>query len=579
MPLDLRHETPEGAQDITKLKQQNIQLQHLLKYKDEVELPAIRAQIQKAQAELQAMRIQAEEFGRQEEFTGKRTGMVHLDREGRVMRINAFALEVLGLTLPQAIGRYIRELAVHVESGRPIFGDIEYYLEPEGRESEWEKEIPVQRGEKRYFQFRSRQLGGTRLISIQDVTDLRIWESRVKAIIGSAKDGIALVDESGVIRVTNARFGKLFGLNWRQFTGMQFSIAAELLQYHFVQPSDFMAFLSRVQEEPQIHLEKLFEMAMPTPGAYQIFTRPIEDEQNRHIGRVWFMTDVSRFKEMEKTLTANAMELEDKVRQRTEQLSLQNSELALIRQEFDLELDMAKQVQQGMLPKSLPNIPGWELAEFYKPTYKVSGDYYDVEWLDEDHLFLLMTDVSGHGVPAALVTAMAKMAFDRRVRKGKSVSQILTDVNIDLCGAIKTEHYLTAFAGILEISTGKLQYSRVCHPYPILCRHRSPSLDHLKMRGGFFLGMFEDTTFTEEEVTLLPGDQLFIYTDGVHESMNPRDELFGRKRLESVVHRHAHLGSHEVIAQVQKERERFAEGRQPQDDITLISIRRTTASG
>jgi serine phosphatase RsbU (regulator of sigma subunit)/PAS domain-containing protein len=574
MPLDSRHDAPDPAQDITKLKQQNIQWQHLLKYKDEVEIPGLKGQMLKVQGDLQAARNQLDEFAKQEEFTGRRTGILHLDRDERVMRINAFALEVLGLTLNQAMGRSIRELAVHAQSGRPIFGDIDYYLEPEGRESEWEKEISLQRGEKRYFQFRSRLLSGTRIISIQDVTDLRIWESRVKAIIGSAKDGIALVDESGVIRVCNNRFGKLFGLNWRQFTGMQFSIAAELLQYHFTLPSEFMAFLSKVQEEPQIHLEKLFEMAMPVPGAYQIFTRPIEDEQNRHIGRVWFITDVSRFKEMEKTLTANALELEDKVRQRTEQLSIQNSELVQMRQEFEVELDMAKQVQQGMLPKALPSIAGYELAAHYKPTYKVSGDYYDVEWLDEDHLFVLMTDVSGHGVPAALVTAMAKMAFDRRVRKGKSVSQVLADVNIDLCGAIKTEHYLTAFAAILEISTGKLQYSRVCHPYPVLYRHRTRDLEHLKMRGGFFLGMFEDTTFSEEEVVLNPGDQLFIYTDGVHESMNPRDELFGRKRLEAVVQKHAHLGAPEVIAQVQKERDRFAEGRQPQDDITLFSIRR-----
>jgi serine phosphatase RsbU (regulator of sigma subunit)/PAS domain-containing protein len=583
MALDLRMDSGDGSQDFTNLKQQNIQLQHLLKYKDEVELPILKGQMQKLQGDLQGVRNQLEEFSRQEDFTGKRTGILHLDREGRVMRINAFALEVLGLTVNQAIGRPIRELAVHVESGRPIFGDIDYYLEPEGRESEWEKEIPLQRGEKRYFQFRSRQLGGTRLISIQDVTDLRIWESRVKAIIGSAKDGIALVDESGVIRVTNARFGKLFGLNWRQFAGMQFSIAAELLQYHFVQPSDFMSFLSRVQEENQLHLDKLFEMAMPTPGAYQIYTRPIEDEQNRHIGRVWFVTDVSLFKEMEKSLTANALELEDKVeqrtellRQRSEQLANQNAELVQMRQEMDSELDVAKQVQQGMLPKNLPIIPGWDLFANYQPTYKVSGDYYDVEWLDEDHLFVLMTDVSGHGVPAALVTAMAKMAFDRRVRKGKSVAQVLADVNVDLCAAIKTEHYLTAFAAIFEISTGRVQYSRVCHPYPIVYRHRTQSLEHLKMRGGFFLGMFEDTTFSEDEVILHPGDQMFIYTDGVHESLNPRDELFGRKRLEAVVQRYAHMGAFEVIAQVQKERDRFAEGRQPQDDITLFAIRRLT---
>ncbi len=89
MPLDLRHDVPDGGQDLTKLKQQNIQLQHLLKYKDEVELPGIKGQMQKVQRELQAIRTQLDDYARQEEFTGKRTGILHLDREGRVIRINA----------------------------------------------------------------------------------------------------------------------------------------------------------------------------------------------------------------------------------------------------------------------------------------------------------------------------------------------------------------------------------------------------------------------------------------------------------------------------------------------------------
>ena len=179
------------------------------------------------------------------------------------------------------------------------------------------------------------------------------------------------------------------------------------------------------------------------------------DEQSKLIGRVWYVTDVSQFKEMEKKLLANALELEDKVKARTEELYVQNQELVRVRQETEMELDMAKQVQQGMLPKVLPRLDGYEVAAAYAPTGKVSGDFYDFIRLDEDHLFMLMTDVSGHGVPAALVTAMAKMAFDRHVKAGMSVAQILTKVNVDLCAAINTDHYLTAFAGILQLSTGQ----------------------------------------------------------------------------------------------------------------------------
>jgi PAS domain S-box-containing protein len=563
-----------GSPEIYKLKQQNIQLQHLLKYKDDVEIPTLKRQMGHFQHELQSTKSQLNANFKQEDFLDRQTGIIHIDGENRVVKINSYALDILGILHTQAIGRPIKEVGVNSQSGRPIFGDIEYYLEPEGRESEWEKEIPMPNGEKRYYHFRSALINGTRLISIHEITELRISESRVKAIIGSSKDGIALVDEASVIRSTNARFGKLFGLNWRQFAGMSFDIAAELLQYHFKQSQEFMTFYQAIQKEPQLHAEQLFDMVLPTPATFQIYTRPIVDEQSKLIGRVWYITDVSQFKEMEKKLIANASELEDKVKARTEELYVQNQELVRVRQETEMELDMAKQVQQGMLPKSLPKLDGYEVAAAYAPTGKVSGDFYDFIRLDEKRIFMLMTDVSGHGVPAALVTAMAKMAFDRHVKAGQSVAQILTHVNVDLCAAINTDHYLTAFAGILDLTTGKLIYSRVCHPYPVIYRHKTRSLEHLKMRGGFFLGMFEDNSYAEEQTVLNPGDLLFVYTDGINESFNNKDELYGRKRLDSVILKHAVGGANETIAQAQMDKEKFSEGRQSLDDISIFAIKR-----
>jgi sigma-B regulation protein RsbU (phosphoserine phosphatase) len=174
---------------------------------------------------------------------------------------------------------------------------------------------------------------------------------------------------------------------------------------------------------------------------------------------------------------------------------------------------------------------------------------------------------------------MAKMAFDRHVKDGIPVAQILTNVNVDLCAAINTDHYLTAFAGILQLSTGKLSYSRVCHPYPVVYRHRTRSLEHLQMRGGFFLGMFEDNSYTEQDTVLEPGDLLFVYTDGINESFNSKDELYGRKRLDGVILKHARLGSTETIAQAQMDKERFSEGRQSNDDISIFAIKRLEKEG
>ncbi len=567
--------TGELGPEINKLKQQNVQLQHLLKYKDDVEIPTLKRQMGHFQHELQTTKSHLNETVKQEDFLDRKTGIIHIDRDMRVVKINSYALEILGTMQTQAIGRSIKEVGIHSQSGRPIFGDIDYYLEPEGKESDWEKEIPMPNGDKRYYHFRSSLINGTRLISIIEVTDLRLSESRVKAIIGSSKDGIALVDEAFIIRSTNARFGKLFGLNWRQFAGMQFDIAADLLQYHFKDSQEFMHFYSSIQEEPQKHGEQLFEMELPQAATYQIYTRPILDEQSRLIGRVWFVTDVSQFKEMEKKLAAHAQDLEDKVRVRTEELNIQNQELVRVRQETEIELDMAMQVQQGMLPKTLPRLDGYEVAAAYVPTGKVSGDFYDFIMIDAHRIFMLMTDVSGHGVPAALVTAMAKMAFDRHVKSDMPISQILKQVNIDLCAAINTDHYLTAFVGILDLRTGGLKYSRVCHPYPVIYRHKTKSLEHLEMRGGFFLGMFEDNNYSEEETVLNPGDLLFVYTDGINESFNNQDELYGRKRLDEVIHKYAPQGPTETVAQTQRDKENFSEGRLSQDDISIFAIKRT----
>ncbi len=565
----------DHSQEINRLKQQNVQLQHLLKYKDDVEIPTLKRQMSHFQHELQGTKSQLQETAKQEDFLDRQTGIIHIDNDLRVVKINSYALDILGTLHNQAIGRPIKEVGIHSQNGRPIFGDIDYHLEPEGKESEWDKEISMPNGEKRYYHFRSCLLNGTRLLSILEITDLRLSESRVKAIIGSSKDGIALIDEAGVIRSTNARFGKLFGLNWRQFAGMQFDIATEILQYHFNQPQDFMQFYSTIVADPQSNLDQFFDMELPHAATYQIYTRPIVDDNNRLIGRVWFVTDVSQFKQMEKTLVANAHELEDKVKARTEELFIQNQELERVRVETEMELDMAKQVQEGMLPKNLPQLSGYEVAAAYVPTGKVSGDFYDFIRLDENRIFMLMTDVSGHGVPAALVTAMAKMSFDRHVKSGVSLAEILTRVNVDLCKAINTDHYLTAFVGILDLPSGRLNFSRVCHPYPVIYRAASKTLEHIKDRGGFFLGMFDDNSYTEQETLLNPGDLLFVYTDGINESFNNKDELYGRQRLDNVIRKFAILGSAETITQAQLDKDRFSEGRQSMDDISIFAIKRS----
>jgi len=190
----------------------------------------------------------------------------------------------------------------------------------------------------------------------------------------------------------------------------------------------------------------------------------------------------------------------------------------------------------------------------------------------------MLTDVSGHGLPAALVMATAKMAFDRNIRERRTISQVLAGVNSDLCAAIKTEHYLTAFVGVLDLETGLLRYCRVGHPYPLLIRGRDGSVEWLESHGGFFLGMFPGSVYEENQVTLESGDLLFVYTDGITETMNANEVLYGRGRLEKVIQNCGTKPLHEILRAVHADRERFAEGNPTEDDISAFALRRRPAA-
>jgi sigma-B regulation protein RsbU (phosphoserine phosphatase) len=242
---------------------------------------------------------------------------------------------------------------------------------------------------------------------------------------------------------------------------------------------------------------------------------------------------------------------------------------------LEAELDMAKQVQDGLLPERLPDLKGWELHAEYMPTGKVGGDFFDIVDLGDGSAFLIMADVSGHGVPAALVTAMAKMAFLRHVKASAdfSVSEILRQVNSDLVKAIRTDHYLTVFAGHLQIDSGRLRYSRVCHPYPFIIRADGDS-DRITQRGGFFIGMNEDSLYEEAELVIGHGDLLFLYTDGLNETTDPRGRQFGMHRLEAAL-LSSHLdGPAAAVHNALAQREGFACGKAPNDDITVLALRR-----
>ena len=201
------------------------------------------------------------------------------------------------------------------------------------------------------------------------------------------------------------------------------------------------------------------------------------------------------------------------------------------------ELDMASKIQKGALPDIFPAFPDRQEFDLYasmEPAKEIGGDFYDFFLIDDDHLCLVIADVSGKGVPAALFMMASKIILADNAIMGKSPSEILYDANNAICKNNKLEMFVTVWVGILEISTGKLSAANAGHEYPALKRGDG-GFSVFKDRHGFVLGGMEGMKYKEYEIQLSPGDKLFVYTDGVPEANDPDGNMFKVERVISAL--------------------------------------------
>ncbi|MBP5165996.1 MAG: SpoIIE family protein phosphatase, partial [Oscillospiraceae bacterium] len=192
------------------------------------------------------------------------------------------------------------------------------------------------------------------------------------------------------------------------------------------------------------------------------------------------------------------------------------------------ELSLATRIQADMLPNIFPAFPERTEFDIYAsmdPAKEVGGDFYDFFLIDDDHLCIVMADVSGKGVPAALFMMASKIILANNAQMGKNPAQIMTDTNATICANNKEEMFVTTWLGILEISTGKLTAANAGHEYPAI-KHADGRYELFKDKHGFVIGGMDGTKYREYELRLEPGSRLFLYTDGVPEATNAADELF-----------------------------------------------------
>ncbi|MDZ4728177.1 MAG: SpoIIE family protein phosphatase [Leptospira sp.] len=234
------------------------------------------------------------------------------------------------------------------------------------------------------------------------------------------------------------------------------------------------------------------------------------------------------------------------------------------------DLKLAKNIQKGLIPQIIPDWKGIQFWAAYSPMQEVSGDYYDYFPFASDKLGVVVCDVSGHGVPAAFITALSKMLFSN-YKKAKP-SETFKHINRDLLDLVKQQGYTTCVYVLIE-NDYKIIYSIAGHPRPILYRSKTKRAE-IQEGEGTFLGMFPDggDTYRDHTLQLEPGDKLFLYTDGITEAENDKGDSFSEERLIALIEKTDAMTIQESIEFIMNAHKEFTMGTDPMDDITLLGL-------
>ena len=233
------------------------------------------------------------------------------------------------------------------------------------------------------------------------------------------------------------------------------------------------------------------------------------------------------------------------------------------------ELDIARQIQSSILPQAMPRIRGLTIVPRYRPMTAVAGDFYDFLEIDTERLGILVADVSGHGVPAALIASMVKVAFAAQRDHAESPAAVLAGMNETLCGRLAGQ-YVTAAYLFIDTRSRMIRYGAAGHPPMLRSTRANGEVDEVE-HNGLILGFVQNHAYTELEASLRTGDRFLLYTDGLIEACNGDDDLFGLERLKASLSAATGLHSERVTDDLLTTVDRWS-GRPPGDDLTLVLV-------
>jgi serine phosphatase RsbU (regulator of sigma subunit) len=336
--------------------------------------------------------------------------------------------------------------------------------------------------------------------------------------------------------------------------------------------------LAAAEDKPDLIL---LDVMMPEMDGYEVCSRLKADPTTREIPVIFLTGQISADDEtkgfevgavdyVHKPFSAAVVKarVRSHILLREARAQLSNQLLAI-----NAELEMARQIQLSILPHAIPKVQGLDIAARYIPMTSVAGDFYDFIVVDEKRIGILVADVSGHGMPAALISSMLKIALSAQSGCAPDPARVLTGLNQALYGKFQG-HFVTAAYVLVDTEKGSLRYAGAGHP-PLILKDQSAGLTREFVENGLFLGFFPEAAYTSVEIPFNKGDWAVLYTDGILETTNLTEEQFGIDRFKLFLQSSHDMSAGEFVDRALDELSKWsdrASGREPEDDLTLLAV-------